>query len=427
MTISDSNQQKKSFSHRTKAILYSFGVIGGVTTIIVLMAVLKPKPEEKKIEEEPLAKVETLKVSPKLTQVNVTTQGSVTALHKINLVAEVSGRVTSVADGYADGGFFTKDTPIITIDKQDYEFALRRAEAEVTKAEEVYALEKGRARQAQREWRDIGNQEANDLFLRKPQLASARSSLDAAKANRDMAKLNVERTRIFAPFDGRISVKHVDAGQFVTAGTVIAEVYSTEAVQVRLPLSDHQVASVDLPLTAQYDKAQYPEVILSTVYGGKRYEWRGNIVRTEGSLDVKSRVVYAVAEVQDPYVTPDDTHPPLAVGMYVSADIKGKDLEGIVRLPREVLRRKDEVTLVDSSNALEFRQVDVIQNNGNEILVRGLDAGERVLVTRLPFMNAGMKVDIESSGNVNDEEASQTQISEATKKQEILPLAAKEG
>ncbi|VUD41634.1 Efflux pump periplasmic linker BepF [Thalassocella blandensis] len=427
MTHTDSNYQNSTRSHRTKAVLYSLAVIGGVTLVIVSMGMLKPKPEAKVVEEEALAKVETMLVAPQIKKVNVTSQGSVTALHKINLVAEVSGRVTSVADGYADGGFFKKDTPIVTIDKQDYEFAVRRAEAEVMKAEEVYALEKGRARQAKREWRDIGNQEANDLFLRKPQLASAKSSLDAAKANRDMALLNLERTQIFVPFNGRISKKHVDAGQYVTAGTVIAEVYSTEAVQVRLPLTDHQVASVDLPLTAQYDKAHYPDVILSTVYGGKHYQWTGKIVRTEGSLDVKSRVIYAVAEVKDPYLTENTARPPLAVGMYVSAEIAGKELADVVSLPREVLRKKNQVTLVDADNALQFRQVDVLQNNGSEILVRGLDAGERVLVTRLPFMNAGMKVDIESSKPSQGSREGETQISEAKDKTQNMPLASKEG
>lgn len=424
MTNSEMTKSNRTLSHRTRAVLYSFAVMGGVSLIIVLMAVLKPKPEEKPAEEEVLAKVATISVSPEVRKINVTSQGSVTALHQIKLVAQVSGRVTSVADDYADGGFFSKDTPIITIDKQDYQFALRVAEAEVAKAEEIYALEKGRARQAEREWRDIGNHEANELFLRKPQLASAKASLEAAKANRDMADLNLERTRIFAPFNGRISIKYVDVGQYVTAGTVIAEVYSTDAVQVRLPLTDRQVASVDLPLTAQHEKARYPRVVLSTIYGGKQFQWTGNIVRTEGSLDVKSRVVYAVAEVNDPYLTSDASRPPLAVGMYVSAEIIGREMDDVVALPREVLRKKDQVTLVDQNNALQFKQVDVLQNNGNEILVRGLNSGERVLITRLPFMNAGMKVDINNPASTSEPQNDETQISEALESQEKLPLTA---
>lgn len=381
-------------SHTQQTLLGMVAVIAGSAAIFTIMAIAKPTPQAKEAEQTPLPKVETLVVHPSPQRLMVSSQGTVEPIHEIKLISEVGGRVIAVADDYANGGFFSKGMAIVTIDPRDYEFALRQVESQLAKAEELYAIEKGLARQAKGEWRDIGNAEANDLFLRKPQLASAKAALDAAVASRDQARLNLERTQIRAPFDGRIRSKHVDVGQYVTPGTIIADVFSTEAVQVRLPLTDHQVAKVSLPLTPTASAtATAPEVTLSAVYGGKTFSWKGEIVRTEASIDVKSRVTYAVAEVLHPYHSnAADARPPLSVGMYVNADIYGKVIDGVVRLPRKVLQRKDQITLVNADNELAFKTVELAQHDGEAILVTGLSNGDRVLLSRVPYAVAGLKV-----------------------------------
>ncbi|WP_086929839.1 efflux RND transporter periplasmic adaptor subunit [Agarilytica rhodophyticola] len=370
------------------------GIVIAVVTVITIMSAMKPKPTPKEEEKAIIPKVKTITVSPETMNISVSSQGSVTPVRQINLVSEVSGRVVSVADAYAPGGFFTKDQAIVTIDSRDYEFALHQAESDLAKAKELHAMEKGRARQARGEWRDVGNKEANDLFLRKPQLASAKAAVDAAEANRDRARLNIARTRISAPFNGRINTKGVDVGQYVAQGTVIAEVYSTEAVQVRLPLTDKQVAKVNLPLTASNSEQTQPEVILTTVYGGKKYSWQGKIVRTEGSFDVRSRTIFAVAEVRNPFEhNPNEFKPPLSVGMYVSAEIIGHQLENVVTLPRKVLHKKNQVIVVGSDNRISFKTVDLLQSEGDNVLVGGLENGEKVMSTRVPYAVADLEVE----------------------------------
>jgi len=404
----ESNVLQKGLSYRLQAALYSFAIVGAVALIVAVMVVFKPKPEPKQEEKTLATKVDTLVVTLNTQRISVVTQGSVSPLHKINLISEVAGRVVSASEDYANGGFFSKDSPIAVVDGRDYTFALRQAESEVAKAKELYAIEKGRARQAKREWREIGDKEANDLFLRQPQLTAAKAAVDAAKANRDKARLDLDRTRISAPFNGRISIKHVDVGQYVTPGTVIAEVYSTDAVEVRLPLTDRQVANVDLPMTAD-PKEPLPDVILSAVYGGRPYQWQGKIVRTEATLDIKSRVVYAVAEVWAPYsVAESSGRPPLSAGMYVSAKILGRQTDNVVKLPRKVLQKKDQITLVDTNDELQYRTVEVLQSNAEEVLVRGLSAGERVLLTRVPYAVAGLKVDLQSDKAIAENPVDET-------------------
>lgn len=396
MNDSASNPQEISFEEakrrRRKSRIGVGLVLLGSIALIGAFSLLKSKPEPKEPEELAAPAVETLDIVPQTRNIRVNSQGSVSAVRDIKLISEVAGRVVEVAPSYADGGFFDAEQTIVQIDERDYHLALKQANAEVAKAQEVLAMEKGRARQAQREWRDIGDKEANTLFLREPQLASAEASLAGAEAARDKAKLNLSRTRITAPFKGRIGKKLVDVGQYVSPGTVIAEVYSTESVQIRLPLTDRQVAHVNLPLTAK-PTHPLPDVGISSIHGGKTYHWRGKIVRTEGTLDPKSRVIFAVAEVEDPYAAENTVDkPPLSVGMYVSAEIIGSEVEQVVSLPRSVLRKKDEVTVVDAEDKIRFAKVDVLQNIGDEIIVSGLKNGDRVLLTRVPFAVAGLKV-----------------------------------
>ncbi|MFT5083727.1 MAG: RND family efflux transporter MFP subunit [Lentisphaeria bacterium] len=362
--------------------------------IIVAMGAMKSTPKIEPEVDSLAPKVSTMRAAPQTKHISVSSQGMVLPAHKIELVSEVAGRVIAVTEDYADGGFFTKGQAIVTIDDRDYRFALLQAEAELAKAEELYAIEKGRARQAKSEWRNLGDTEVNELFLRKPQLASAQAALQAAQAMRDKAELTLERTRISAPFDGRINLKNVDVGQYVSPGAIIAQVYSTESVLVRLPLTDKQVAKEELPLTAKSaDSPALPSVVLSSVYGGKYYSWNGTIVRTEGSFDVKSRVVYAVAEVKRPYVSvPNSNKPPLSVGMYVAAEIIGREMPDVVTLPRKALHKQHQVIIVNSDNTLLIRNIDVLNSNGDGVVVTGLNAGERVLLTRVPYAVDGFVV-----------------------------------
>lgn len=393
----EDNVFRKNRSYALKSAVGVLGIVIGVGALIVAMSALKPKPAPQEDEKVIAPKVKTITVSPRTLNITVSSQGSVTPVHQINLISEVNGRVIKASDDYAPGGFFNKNQPIVSIDSRDYQFALHQTESEVAKAKEVYAMEKGLARQAKGEWRDVGNKEANDLFLRKPQLASAKAAVDAAIANRDRARLNIARTQISAPFNGRVNTKGVDVGQYVTQGTVIAEVYSTEAVQVRLPLTDKQVAKVNLPLTALNSEQVQPEVILSTVYGGKTYSWKGKIVRTEGTFDVRSRTIFAVAEVRNPFQNDEESFkPPLSVGMYVSAEIIGHELQNVVKLPRRVLHKQDQVIVVGTDNRISFKTINLLQSDGDDVLVSGLETGEKIMSTRVPYAVVGLEVEPDS-------------------------------
>jgi RND family efflux transporter MFP subunit len=327
----------------------------------------------------------------------VNTQGTVQPRREINIVSQVGGLVEAVDAHFTDGSFFDKGVELVKVEDADYRFARIRAEARVADAAQLVAQEKGRGRQAAREWRDLGNDEANELFLRKPQLEGAEAALRAAQADLDQARLNVQRTSISVPFNGRISEKYVGLGQYITAGTPVAKVYDTDVVEVRLPLTDRQVALLDLPLNFQDHSVQGAgaKAVLRARFGGREWQWTGRVVRTDASIDVDSRVVYAVVEVEKPFVRdPDNARPPLGIGLFVDAEIDGRQLQQVTTLPRNALLNDGTVLLVDDEDRLQPQAVLVLKSNARQVWVQGLDHGARVVVSQPPFAIAGMAVTV---------------------------------
>jgi multidrug efflux pump subunit AcrA (membrane-fusion protein) len=194
-------------------------------TAIAATIVLRPTPQPRPVKEVHLQEVKVVLANPHTQAVNVNTQGNVEPRRQIDVISQVAGTIVQVSPQFASGGFFAKGSELVQIDPRDYQVALARANAALLEAEKLVAGERGLARQAAREWRDLGNGDANDLFLRKPQLAAAEAQVAAAKAERDHARLNVERTQITLPFAGRVRNTWVDLGQFVGMGTKIATVY----------------------------------------------------------------------------------------------------------------------------------------------------------------------------------------------------------
>ncbi|MCB1844424.1 MAG: efflux RND transporter periplasmic adaptor subunit, partial [Halioglobus sp.] len=224
-------------------------------------------------------------------------------------------------------------------------------------------------------------------------------ALRASEADLEAAQLDLARTVISAPFNGRVSEKHVDVGQFVTAGTPVATVYGTDAVEVRLPLTGRQVALLELPLTYEEDSASGVDsgarVMLEAGFANQQWKWQGRIVRTDASIDENSRLVYAVAEVQKPFARAEGSErPPLSPGLFVNASISGKPLPQVARLPRTALHSGDTVMLVDADEIARKRPVHVLHSDADSVWVQGLEAGERVMVREVPRVVAGAQVRI---------------------------------
>ncbi len=367
--------------------------VGGLAVFALLT--LKPSPHKIPKREAPPTRVAVVYAAPSAQALKVHSQGTVNPRYEIDIVTQVSGRVEKVNKNFVEGGFFKAGEPLIIVDKRDYELAVIKAKARVAEATQALATEKGRARQAQREWRDLGNTEANELFLRKPQLAAAEAQVAAAEADLDKAKLDLERTVLTAPFNGRVREALVDAGQYVSPGSRVGKVYDTSVAEIRLALSDKQTALVELPLGFRGDETNPgPSVTITGVIGGDKYQWEGRIVRTDASVDTNTRMYYAVAEVTDPFVEhPEKTQVPLVVGLFVTAEISGREIEGVVQVPRRTLFKNNQIYSLDAENRVQLKTVRVLMTTKDEAWITGeISEGEAIVVGGQNFLVPNMIV-----------------------------------
>jgi multidrug efflux system membrane fusion protein len=373
-------------------VVLTIGLLIGGGMVMARPSVATRKPSR------PTPTVSAVAVMPESVHLKIQSQGSVAPRTESDLVAEVSGRITWVSPSLAAGGFIEQDAPLIEIDPRDYEVAMTRAKASLSRAESQMALAK-RAAERQRLLSKRGVASPVSLDDAENALLVAEANRLEAEASLTQAEHDLQRATVRAPFAGRVRNKHVDVGQFVNRGAPVARLYAVDYAEVRLPIPDDATAFVDLPIDYRGEggEAPQPKVVLSAEYGGKRYHWEGRIVRTEGELDPRTRMIHAVARVEDPYGRgADPDRPPFAVGLFVEAEIEGRRVDDVYALPRSALRGNDRVVIIDDEGRARLRPVTLLQRLSDRVLVAsGLEPGDRIVTSPLALTVDGMRVDVE--------------------------------
>jgi RND family efflux transporter MFP subunit len=335
-------------------------------------------------------------------RIPVQAQGTVTPHRETSLVSEVSGKIQSVSPSFHAGGYVAAGEVLVEIDDRDYQANMLRARAGVESAESALAQEKGRAEVAYNEWEKLPrnsqrSQAATDLYLRKPQLELAEAQLLSAAADLRKAEDDLERTIIRAPYDSLVKEKRADLGQYVSPGTPLATVFAVDYAEVRLAIPQSKLSYLDLPGVSGFGAQEAPLVDLYTDVAGEIKHWVARLKRTEGVFDERSRVLFAVAAVDDPYALNDENKKPLRIGTFVKASILGSELHGITVLPRYVLRAGNMLWVVDDQQTLRNRKVKTLRTEGEEIYVsNGLQNGDLVSLTTFSDAIPGMPVRINS-------------------------------
>lgn len=367
--------------------------VGGLAAVAIVRA--RPKVERQETAVPPPL-VRVIEVGKEDLRLDVISQGTVAPLVESDLVAEVGGRLDWVSPSFAEGGFFRRGETLLRIDDRDYGVALSQAEARVAQARVRLELELAEAELARQEWEDLGEGDPSSLALREPQLAETRAALQAAEGTLEKARLDLERTKIAAPFDGRVMSKLADLGQFVSRGTRLGTVYSTEAAELRLPVSRQELVflDVDLGINEESSSADGPAVELRGTVGGHTYVWNARVVRAGGAFDPRTRMLPLFARVEDPFGRlASSTGPPLPMGLFVEAEIAGRLAEDVIVLPRSAVRDGDQVLVVDDDSRLRFRSIDILRTHRDEVVVEGgLESGELVCVSPLESVVDGMAV-----------------------------------
>jgi len=348
----------------------------------MFLSATKPPPERSEIDAlPPLVEVMTLR-SESVT-FTVSSQGTVRPRTETVLSAEVAGAIVSISDDFIAGGRFVAGQELLRIDPINYEVAVEQAEALL----------------AQRQIEFDGAQRLRDQGYRaETELASARAALASARAELVRAERNLQRTRIRLPYAGMVRSKEADLGQYVNIGSRLGVTFSTAVAEVRLPLTDDDLAFIDRPDPAAAVAGEFeagPAVTLRADQAGETVEWQGRIVRSEGVVDETTRVTWMVAAVEDPYLrkAAPDRRRPLPMGTFVAAAIEGRTVDEVIRVPRSSLRGNRQLVVVNDENRLEIRNVDLLNSDATSAyLSGGVEDGERISLTVIENPINGMRV-----------------------------------
>lgn len=380
-------------------ILVPLAVFATALLVTGAMISLRPKAESQlAITTAPA--VEVISAEPGDAELWVSAQGTAEPRTESDLVTEVAGRIIWVSSELASGGFFGEGDPLARIDPRDYEIALDGAKAALARAEaNLTHAEAGLARQQSMRQSAASSRALLDDAVNAK--ATAEASVSEAEVAIRRAELDLERCEIRAPFSGRVREKRVDVGQFVVRGSAVARIYSTDYVEIRLPIHDADLAYLDLPQRFHKSaeptaESRGPRVKISAQVAGRRIEWAGRIVRTEGALDPRTRMTHVIARVDDPYGRADESgSPALPIGLFVDASIEGRVARDVFEIPRSALRRGNELLVVDSEGRLRLRRIDVLRSDRDLSWVRsGVSAGELIVTSPLEVATEGMPVRI---------------------------------
>lgn len=395
----------------------------------LLLTVANEGPNQEKAPAN-LMLVNTQLVNKQDHTIIVKSHGRVSPTTQSSIFSEISGSVIEVSPYFVKGGYVKEGHILVRLDDRNYLAALKKAEADLSSARKELVKAKGRAQVAYLQWkkRKPGNQtaEARSLALYEPQLRESEAKVFFAIAELERVKGDLEKTQIKAPYDGIVKEKFIDLGHFLSPSNHMFDIFSIDKAEIKLAIPQHRLTFLDLPRLAvsnleldaenseqlvegddlpiitgtnMANKKLNIPVVLRQSYGGEYFEWQAMVVRSGGVIDESSNTLSVVAQIDDPYnvVAIKNGHHvnnnPLLMGAFVNAEIQGSTLEGVVSIPRNILRSGSRVWIVDKNNKLRNRVVNLINVGGDKVYVSaGLDNGDRLCLTRVGEVVPGTQV-----------------------------------
>jgi len=387
-----------------------------IITVVLMITIFKNPPTSKrgKISTAAQMTVETNTITPQTYQVIIQSFGTVKPRTQSVLFAQVSGQINHVSKQFRAGGFFEQGDILIQLDDRDHRAEVKIAQASLMSAKQGLQEEDARVKQAKADWKRLGNGKApNDLVLREPQYEAAKAQVLSAEALLDKAKLSLERTKIIAPYAGRILKKNVDIGQVISSNTQLADIFAVDYVEIRLPIKNKDLPLMKLPEEYRnaHEKSEanamndsktnsnakssslISNVVISSDLMGDQI-WQGKIVRTESAIDEMSQQLYVVAQIIRPYDGEFNQGAQIKMGQYVTAQITGREVENALVIPSSAIYQGSYVYVVEDG-LLMRKEVRLGWQNGTEsIVTQGVMAGDELVLTSLGQVSSGTPVAI---------------------------------
>ena len=367
-------------------------IIIGISTAIAAVLYMLGQISPDAIQEKDPMDVNVQILTPIDYQIKIKSTGTTTPITQTVLTSEVGGEVIYRSKKFSEGSSVISGEILAKIDDTDLQLQYKNALLQLASAEVQFAVQQAEAEIAQEAWDQVGEGIPKELTTKKPQLKQAKAALEVAKAQVQSAEKKLNKTEITAPYTGRIQNINIDLGSTIIPGQPVGSMYTSNEIEVTLSVKDSDLQFLDIPMDGRkLNPDQKSIVIIKSLYKGEMQEWAGNLERVDGVIDPMTRMIKLIANFKNNFI--EETKPILPIGLFVEAEINGKQLEDIFMIPNSALTPNDELLFLNQDDALEIRKVSVLTKMKNHILVKeGMKAGERVVVSKLSIATNGMLV-----------------------------------
>ncbi|MDQ8201866.1 efflux RND transporter periplasmic adaptor subunit [Pelagicoccus sp. SDUM812003] len=331
-------------------------------TIAILMVKSREAPPTFP-RQEAVATVNTTLSEPTNVRPEIKTYGTTQTYLSTSISSQVNGELVELSPSFEVGKSVKSGEWLAKINPADFEAALANRQSALAAARQALAEEETRSRLAKEDWLAANRplDEASDLTLRVPQLESAQAALASAQAAVQQAKTDLQRATIRAPFDAIIESRESSPGDIVTRGSTLGSLLAREKIEVRLPLTPQQASRLTLP---RFGATLDATLTTPTLPGAT---WHATINRTEPSVDPKNQSVYVIGEILDPF---EDRDSFLPVGAFVNANITGKEINDVHRLPESAVVDDAFIWVVSPEQTIRKQPIEIAFSQDGLILAR---------------------------------------------------------
>jgi RND family efflux transporter MFP subunit len=387
---------RPSLSTREKVALAiaAMGILALSMFVAGYMILNKPRPERRKpVPSVPVVTTQKLSLSDYLVVIPV--MGTVVPAAEVDLKAQVGGPVIWTHPEFVEGGIVREGQTLVKIDPVDYELALTGKIALLETAVANLKAEQGKQEVARTEWEILGlGEDATDLdrelALRQPQLDEMEANLEAARAAVRQAELHLERTVIKSPFNAIIRSANVDMGAQVAVQATLAQLAGTDSFYIEALVPLDRIDWIHFPIGSTNPGS------LASVSTGTTNVRQARVFKLMGDLEPNGRLARVLLELKDPLDLQHKTsrRQPLLLGDYVKVDIEGRTIEDVFNIPRVYLKDGNLIYTVDFDDRLRIKEINVVWQDVASVVAKGLEPGERLVISDLPAAVEGMSVRI---------------------------------
>lgn len=382
---------------KKKSLLISLLILLGAAVVVVIIFLTEPTAQREGATRETAMLVDIQTVKRGNYKPVIVTTGTVEPEREIILSPRVAGEVINRSDKFDPGQTVQKNEFLLRLDPADYEIALELRKSELQEAMADLEIEKGRQEIARRDFEQAGeilSPENKSLVLREPQQKTARARVAAARSAVRQAEIDLQRTRITAPFDAQILSRNVDLGSQVARGEKLGRLVGTDRYRVVATVPQSRIPW----LSFAEKEAEAAGVIIQNRNAWGEDEFRkGFLYKMIGALENQTRMVRVLVAVPDPLnvSNPEPEGPDLLIGAFVETRIMGKELKNVFRLNRDYVR-KNQTVWVMANEKLTIKPVNIILTDAEFAYISGgLEDNDQVVITNLATVVEGAPLRLE--------------------------------